>query len=82
MGISIAIFLDFFVNLTLGEIGTTLSSNGIPISFDGLYLAKSISIIIITFTVIIMDFKSFTFCTLVVALGIFTFGLVVLVYFM
>jgi hypothetical protein len=49
-------------------------------SYDGLYLAKSFSLVMITFIVIIMDFKSFTVVTIIFALGVSTFGLLILYY--
>ena len=80
MGISIAVFLDFFVDLTLGSIDATVSEEGYPVCYEGLYIAKSIILIFVTFSVIIMDIKSFNCCTISIALGICTFGFVIIVY--
>jgi len=80
MGVAIAVMLEFFVNLAMGEADSTGGLNGFPISYDGLYLAKSISVVIITLLVVIMDLKTFTWYTITVALILFTFGFLVLVY--
>ena len=82
MGILITVFLDYFIDIALGGARTTVCSNGFPIDYDGLYIVKSISLIIITLVVIIMDIKSFTCFTLTIALGLFTFGILILIYAM
>ena len=76
----ISVFLDFFINLTIGATDTSISSNGITVCYDGIYITKSLSMIIVTIVVIIMDLKSFTCHTIVLALGCFTFGVMFVVY--
>ncbi len=76
----IAVFLDFFINLSIGSIDTSISSNGITVCYDGIYITKSLSLIIITIVVIIMDLKSFTYHTIILALGFFTCRFIFLVY--
>ena len=45
MGVAITVMLEFFVNLTMGEADSTEGLNGFPVGYDGLYLAKSISVV-------------------------------------
>lgn len=80
LGIFISVFLDFYINLSIGSIDSIVSLKGYPMGYEQIYLTKSISLIIITMTVVIMDFKSFTFFTIFIAIGIFSFGLIAVVY--
>lgn len=64
----------------MGEADSTEGLNGFPVTYDGLYLAKSVSVVIITLLVVIIDIKTFTWYTITIALTLFTLGFLVMVY--
>ena len=80
MGISIAVILEYFINIAFAEVDATEGLSGFPVTYDSLYLTKSISVVIITLIVVIVDLKTFTWYTITVALLLFTFGFLVMVY--
>lgn len=80
MGIAIAVILEYFINISFAEVNSAEGLHGYPITYDSLYLVKSLSVIIITLIVVILDLKTFTWYTITIALGLFTFGTLVVVY--
>lgn len=64
----------------MGDPSSTGGADGFPVTYDGLYNAKSISVVIITLLVLIIDIKTFTWYTITIVMGLFTIGLLALVY--
>jgi hypothetical protein len=79
-GLIIALLLEFYIDLSIGSISSTIGSSGFPFTYDGVYVVKSLALIIVTFTVVFMDFKSFTVVTLGFFIGFLTIFLAVIVY--
>ena len=80
MGIAIAVVLQYFINIAFAQVDSAEGISGYPVTYDSLYLVKSTSVVIITILVNIIDLRTFTWYTITIALGLFTFGTLVLVY--
>lgn len=72
--------VDFYIDLSIGTTSATIGESGFPFTYDGIYVVKSIVIIVITFAVVIFDIKSFTLFTTVIMIGFATFFLALLTY--
>ena len=80
MGIGTAVVLDFYINLVFAEPYISVNQDGYPSTYDSLYLTKSAALVIITFVVVILDLKTFTWYTINIALILYTFIFLVVMY--